>query len=58
MSHWKTALLEKASDLFAGQRGPPAVREQRDPERLYRDIGRLKVEWDWLKKKSGRRLSR
>lgn len=53
MSHWKKALLEKASDLFEGQRGPPAVSEQSDPERRYRDIGRLKVELDWLKKSPG-----
>jgi transposase-like protein len=25
VSHWKKALLEKASDLFEGKRGPPAV---------------------------------
>ena len=58
MSHGKKALLEQARDLFAGKRGPPAVSEQSDPERLYREIGRLKVEWDWLKKKSGLSLSR
>ncbi len=58
MSHGKTALLEQASDLFEGKRGPPAVREPSDPERLYRAIGRLKVEWDWLKKQSGLSLSR
>ncbi len=58
VSHWKKALLEQASDLFAGKRGPPAVSEQSDPERLYRAIGRLKVEWDWLKKQSGLSLSR
>ncbi len=46
VSHGKTALLEQASDLFEGKRGPPAVREQSDPERLYRAIGRRKVEWD------------
>ena len=53
MSHWKKALLEKASDLFAGKRGPRAVSEPSDPERLYREIGRLKVELDWLKKSPG-----
>jgi transposase-like protein len=58
VSHWKKALLEKASELFEGKRGPPAVSEQNDPERLYSEIGRLKVELDWLKKKSGLSLSR
>ena len=55
---WKKALLEKASELFEGKRGPQAVSEQSDPERLYSEIGRLKVELDWLKKKSGLSLSR
>jgi transposase len=50
VSHWKKALLEKASELFEGKRGPPATHEQSDPERLYSEIGRLKVELDWLKK--------
>jgi len=58
VSHWKKALLEKASELFEGKRGPQAVSEQSDPERLYSEIGRLKVELDWLKKKSGLSLSR
>jgi transposase len=59
VSHWKKALLEKASELFESKRGPPqAFSEQSDPERLYSEIGRLKVELDWLKKKSGLSLSR
>jgi transposase len=29
------------------------VEEQSSPERLYGEIGRLKMELDWLKKKSG-----
>ena len=31
--------------------------EHKEPERLYSEIGRLKVELDWLKKKSGISLS-
>jgi transposase len=27
--------------------------EHQQPERLYSEIGRLKMELDWLKKKSG-----
>jgi hypothetical protein len=34
VSHWKKALLENTSELFEGKRGPPAVSEQGDPERL------------------------
>ena len=58
MSHWKKALLEKASDLFEGKRGPLAVTDPSDSERLYSEIGRLKMELDWLKKKSGLSLLR
>jgi transposase len=58
VSHWKKALLEKASEVFEGKRGPRAVSEHSDPDRLYSEIGRLKVELDWLKKKSGLSLSR
>jgi transposase-like protein len=50
VSHWKKALLEKASEVVEGKRGPRAVSEHSDPDRLYSEIGRLKVELDWLKK--------
>ncbi len=58
VSHWKKALLDKACEVFEGKRGPRAVSEHSDPDRLYSEIGRLKVELDWLKKKSGLSLSR
>jgi transposase len=58
VSYWKKALLEKASEVFEGKRGPRAVTAHSDPERLYSEIGRLKMELDWLKKKSGPNLSR
>lgn len=54
VSLWKRELLEGASTLFEAKRGKKAVAsEHEDPERLYSEIGRLKVELDWLKKKSG-----
>ena len=37
-------------------RGPKPVAEHRSPELLYGEIGKLKVELDWLKKKSGMSL--
>jgi hypothetical protein len=45
-----------ASQLFEGKRGPKPVNEQSDPERLYSEIGKLKMDLDWLKKKSGMNL--
>lgn len=50
---WKKELLDNASHLFEIKRGIKAVDEQSNPERLFSEIGRLKVELDWLKKKSG-----
>lgn len=50
---WKKALQEQAGSLFETKRGPKPVDESASPERLYSEIGRLKMELDWLKKKSG-----
>jgi len=48
---WKKELQEQASSLFETKRGPKPVEPAADPERLYTEIGRLKVELDWLKNK-------
>ncbi len=54
VSHWKRELQEQAGALFEGKRGPKATADpEGNPERLYSEIGRLKMELDWLKKKSG-----
>ena len=50
---WKKALLAQASGIFDGKRGPKPDDPSASPERLYSEIGRLKMELDWLKKKSG-----
>jgi len=50
---WKKAIQEQACQVFAGKRGPKPVAEHQRPEKLYSEIGRLKMELDWLKKKSG-----
>ena len=50
---WKKQLLEGSSDVFSRghQRQEKSFEEERD--KLYSQIGRLKVEVDWLKKKTG-----
>lgn len=52
VGQWRKEIVQRAASLFEGKRGP-----KRDPhadeDRLYGEIGRLKVELDWLKKKSG-----
>ncbi len=54
---WKKEILERAKTLFECKRGPKPVSAHQDPDRLYGEIGKLKVELDWLKKKSGMSLS-
>ena len=50
---WKKELQEQAASLFGVKRGAKPVEPSATPERLYSEIGRLKMELDWLKKKSG-----
>jgi putative transposase len=49
---WKKQLLEQATELF--EDGRRAQRDERaaDEQQLYEQIGRLKMEVEWLKKKS------
>ena len=51
VSSWKRLLLEGAAELFADGRGrkdAPSAKE----EELFEQIGRLKMEVEWLKKKA------
>lgn len=50
---WKRELQEQAASLFEVKRGSKLADPSASPERLYSEIGRLKMELDWLKKKSG-----
>lgn len=50
---WKKELQDHAASLFETKRGPKPVDASASPERLYSEIGRLKMDLDWLKKKSG-----
>ena len=53
VGQWKKAIQEQAKSLFEGKRGPKPLVEHQQPEQLYSEIGKLKMELDWLKKKSG-----
>jgi putative transposase len=46
---WKRVLLERAHELFAGP--SPGRREAAQEAELYEQIGRLKMELEWAKKK-------
>jgi len=48
---WKQRLVAGASDLFTGGIDRDAVQEAQLRDRLYQEIGQMKVELDWLKKK-------
>ena len=49
----KREIQAQAKTLFEGKRGPQPIAAHSAPDRLYGEIGRLKMELDWLKKKSG-----
>jgi transposase-like protein len=53
VGQWKREIQEQAGTLFEKKRGPKKAEGPGEPEQLYSEIGRLKVELDWLKKKSG-----
>ncbi len=53
VGQWKKEILEQAGTLFEGKRGPKPKETHESEDRLYGEIGRLKMELDWLKKKSG-----
>jgi transposase-like protein len=48
---WKQRLVTAASDLFSGAVDRDAAQELLLRDRLYQEIGQMKVELDWLKKK-------
>lgn len=53
VGQWKKEIVAQAATLFEKKRGPKKAESAGDPERLYGEIGRLTMELDWLKKKSG-----
>ena len=53
VGQWKKEIQEHSCTLFEGKRGPKPLAAHREPDRLYSEIGKLKMELDWLKKKSG-----
>ncbi len=51
---WKKEIQVQAGLLFETKRGKKKVADEPEStERLYGEIGKLKMELDWLKKKSG-----
>lgn len=50
---WKKVLVESAGTLFESGRGKRAEEAGALVDELYREIGKLKVERDFLSKRSG-----
>jgi transposase-like protein len=50
---WKKQLIEGIPTLFATNRGQKQKKDEDLTAMLYQQIGQLKVELDWVKKKSG-----
>ena len=50
---WKKQLIEGATEVFGSGRERKSHDDEAEKANLYQQIGQLKVELDWLKKKSG-----
>ena len=53
ITHWKKQLLEGSAEIFANGKLQAADADEQLKAELYQQIGKLQVELDWLKKKSG-----
>jgi putative transposase len=51
IAQWKRQLVEGSAELFRRGKGGVVRSEEELTGPLYEEIGRLKVEVDWLKKK-------
>ena len=47
---WKKQLLEEMSGIFSDKRRKEKQVDEGDKAKLYEEIGRLRIEVDWLKK--------
>lgn len=51
IAKWRKAALEQLPELFVDGRTRKGRNDDADKDALYEEIGRLKMELDWLKKK-------
>ncbi len=57
ITSWKKQLVESSKSAFNDKKQQAAQRSlDEEREQLYAQIGKLKVELDWLKKKIGHRI--
>lgn len=53
VSQWKQKLQREGSEVFRSQQSNEATEQAKREVALYEQIGRLKMEIEWLKKKAG-----
>lgn len=53
ISKWKKQALDELPKIFSGRYEKTEVQGKELTDQLYQQIGQLKVELDWLKKKAG-----
>jgi transposase-like protein len=53
VTQWKKQAVTQISEIFSNGRARADAAEEELRNQLYQQIGQLKVELDWLKKKSG-----
>ena len=53
ISRWRKQLLEAAPDIFTRGKDKEAEKNEVERDHLYKKVGQLQIEVDWLKKKTG-----
>ena len=53
IGEWRKTLLARMSEIFSDGRARRELGDEAEKARLYEEIGRLKVELDWVKQKAG-----
>ena len=53
VTQWKKQALQQLSEVFSNSRARKELQDEELRDQLYQEIGRLKMELEWLKKKSG-----
>jgi len=50
---WKKQLLDGAAKVFSDGQDRELARIEEERDQLYRKVGQLQIELDWLKKRTG-----
>ena len=57
ITQWRKQALEELPGIFSSKQAKKDKAHEEEKEELFKQIGQLKVEMEWLKKKSGILLS-